>query len=952
VMAMSDAAPIYRAARRVIDAGLAHSDSAFTPGVAIWTPASAVDLEHRFVDAYETGTDSFIVKLSRQLKGAPPATVQLAAELLYIYLLAPAPASMGWVAKQQLLSATLALSPEPVTVPTDLDEALKAGFATVGAAYNTKRDRQLKFLVMVLLAWQRLSRERQEAALSDPWAFKEVIGSVPIDGAYSQRNALLHLAFPGTFEPTVSDAQKEAIAKAFTDQIPEPTGDVDRDLLKLHQRLEAERRETISFYQPDILQIWQGPSPTSISSKPHAPAGAEPPADEFGWEEFVRWAARFYDRIDFDKDERIYKIEIAGHLREAKQAFEAHASDWIERLVKAFGPPNNLTSWQMHARFLDWVKAEPEAASRALRLIWNDSDTDRISGFLEQLPVAVEPGKGSRVSLASFLQMGLGGTTWPFYKPTVARHGYQMAGYAGPATSLSERALYDHFVAFLDVFLDEAQQRDLDIKDRLDAQGLLWCVAARDPMADWSAADRAEFLRYRNGVLNPDTKSPSDLRRLSGMLSRHGADPDRLWMVAQGSSYQLERSEGILRAPQVGTDGRPRAFWTAMTELAEDDVLLHYANGAFRAVGVVTQPAQAMEYVSKPGNSSPGWTVQVEYHDLKPPAPIGSIPTEWRIGEDGFTSGGVVRQAYLFRLSQTLATKLLRGSTHSDDSEPESAMTFQELVDRTLWTETALQELIDALKGDSHQVVLAGPPGTGKTWLAQELVKYLTGAQPGRTKMVQFHPSYSYEQFIEGLRPVVNEANAISFERVDGIALSFAKQIHKGDPDHFLIIDEMNRANLPRVLGELMFLFEYRNRHIDLPYTSDFSLPRELRFIGTMNTADRSIRSIDVALRRRFDVFECLADGAILSRYYAQDGRRNSVSDLRVGFDRLNGMLTEDLDKFHTIGHTFFMTPDMTPLKLRMIWHRKLLPLIEEYFFDRPERVSAYELGALWPSIA
>jgi 5-methylcytosine-specific restriction endonuclease McrBC GTP-binding regulatory subunit McrB len=159
----------------------------------------------------------------------------------------------------------------------------------------------------------------------------------------------------------------------------------------------------------------------------------------------------------------------------------------------------------------------------------------------------------------------------------------------------------------------------------------------------------------------------------------------------------------------------------------------------------------------------------------------------------------------------------------------------------------------------------------------------------------------------------------------------------------------MNRANLPRVLGELMFLFEYRKHKVDLPYTPDFSLPEELRFIGTMNTADRSIRSIDIALRRRFDVFECLADPAILSRWY--DAHDNQVPDLIAGFEQLNAQLTQDLDEYHTIGQTFFMATSMAPARLRNVWSRKVHPLIREYFFDQPDKLGPYDLGTLWPSL-
>src|SRR6266545_1383761 len=127
---------LYTAARRVIDAGLAADDSAFTPGIAIWTAAAADDLHARFVLAPDTGRDSFLTKFRRQLTGAPATTVQLAAELLYLHLLAPD--NMGGPAKRAVLAGTLGLLPEPVKVPGDLDAALDGGFAHVGTAYLTQ----------------------------------------------------------------------------------------------------------------------------------------------------------------------------------------------------------------------------------------------------------------------------------------------------------------------------------------------------------------------------------------------------------------------------------------------------------------------------------------------------------------------------------------------------------------------------------------------------------------------------------------------------------------------------------------------------------------------------------------------------------------------------------------------------------------------------------------------
>lgn len=192
------------------------------------------------------------------------------------------------------------------------------------------------------------------------------------------------------------------------------------------------------------------------------------------------------------------------------------------------------------------------------------------------------------------------------------------------------------------------------------------------------------------------------------------------------------------------------------------------------------------------------------------------------------------------------------------------------LIAQTGLARQTLEEMLDALRSSSPQIILAGPPGTGKTWVARALAHYLARGNEKNVRFVQFHPSYSYESFIEGLRPV-SRGGSISFEVTKGLVLSCVTDmarlsaIDDHTQDHVIVIDEANRANLPKVLGELMFLFEYRQQPVRLQYSGDFSLPTNLRFIATMNTADRSIRSIDVALRRRFDVFELGPDPQILS---------------------------------------------------------------------------------------
>src|SRR5690606_7687379 len=155
---------------------------------------------------------------------------------------------------------------------------------------------------------------------------------------------------------------------------------------------------------------------------------------------------------------------------------------------------------------------------------------------------------------------------------------------------------------------------------------------------------------------------------------------------------------------------------------------------------------------------------------------------------------------------QTTTVQSPRGEYNTD----QQGISWQGLLADTLMDEDDLQEIVETLNTSSKQIILAGPPGTGKTRLALAITRFLTNGDQSASRLVQFHPNYGYEEFVEGLRPVSN-AGMVTFTVQPGVVKDVAERAEESSAPHVLIIDEMNRANLPRVFGELMFLLEYRD---------------------------------------------------------------------------------------------------------------------------------------------
>lgn len=282
-----------------------------------------------------------------------------------------------------------------------------------------------------------------------------------------------------------------------------------------------------------------------------------------------------------------------------------------------------------------------------------------------------------------------------------------------------------------------------------------------------------------------------------------------------------------------------------------------------------------------------------------------------------------------------------------DDDVEEAEVTYpaydeEQFLDEVYMDAESYSTLVSLIRNKKN-VILQGAPGVGKTYAAQRLAYSMMGEKnKDRVMMVQFHQSYSYEDFIMGYRPTEN-----GFERKAGAFYNFCKKAQDdSENDYFFIIDEINRGNLSKIFGELFMLIENDKRGIGLQllYSNEkFSVPKNLYIIGMMNTADRSLAMLDYALRRRFAFYKMLPG-------FETKGFRDYQESLgSIKFDRLIATIQtlneaiaadESLGEGFCIGHSYFCNlKEATDQALSEIVEFEIIPLLEEYWFDEPTKV-------------
>ncbi len=653
------------------------------------------------------------------------------------------------------------------------------------------------------------------------------------------------------------------------------------------------------------------------------------------WDRYLEDVRRYVESGLLDSQEIDYKLAIELQLQEARRAVLEGDENCLALVTKAIN--NNLTSTYDKIGLRNWFRDQPKEAQEALRIIWADeeglSGADRIRAFTRLIPDSLQSGTGTRLRWISVLLMACGARQFPPYKVTEFNKTYERTGHSGPAAGGDEASHYEAALGLLDELLERARGAGMERpNDRLEAQSVAWAVAY-ERVAPANSGDQRPCW-FVGASFGEGTEDQTDRFVREGIWEHGGAKSDLF----------LDQVKSIEPGDRIAI----KSTYLKKRRLPFDNQGELTSTMAIKSIGAVTQ------------NPGDGRRLLVDWERFETPREwyfFTFIPRVWKVSREtanlpwaadaliDFAFNGAEQDYDLF-------LRYWYPDRYERPVQPKHRLAdadVTELASDLLYDGADLQRIAKLLD-DKRQVIFQGPPGTGKTYAARKLARHLSGSDE-RVTLVQFHPSYAYEDFVQGYRPTLTAAGQAGFTLRDG-PLVTAAAAARDEPDapHFLIIDEINRGNLAKVFGELYFLLEYRDEGIAPQYAAEgedpFSLPENLYVIGTMNTADRSIALIDLALRRRFHFVEFHPDKppveGLLERWLEREG--NGMKWLPEMVVRANAKLD---DRQAAIGPSYFMKKDLDEGKARLIWEHNVLPYIEERLYGQADRLSEFGFDKL-----
>lgn len=407
------------------------------------------------------------------------------------------------------------------------------------------------------------------------------------------------------------------------------------------------------------------------------------------------------------------------------------------------------------------------------------------------------------------------------------------------------------------------------------------------------------------------------------------------WKVGEEQDYTL-----------FNPNGNKRRIFQNFVDASVGDVVICYETNPVKKITTIAK-------VSRANDGEKIWFQKTE--TLTDPVDFSVIKGIPELQQMEFL---VNPNGSFFKLTEEEYNAIISIIRQNNDEEVESLdvpdYTRTDFLNEVYMDEANYEELVELLKAKKN-IILQGAPGVGKTFCAERLAYSIMGKKDARRiKTVQFHQSYSYEDFIMGYKP-----DGDKFKLKNGIFYNFCiEATNNPSEDYFFIIDEINRGNLSKIFGELLMMIEkdYRGKEVSLAYSDQgFHVPENVYIIGMMNTADRSLALIDYALRRRFSFFD-MKPGFNSPGFKAHIKATNNLKLVNIItlISELNSDISKDdsLGAGFEIGHSYFCgKPEaITDSFIKRVIKYDIIPTIQEYWFDNEKKATEWSnrlMGAI-----